>query len=125
MTAHVFEAPLDSSLLESIRKDLEFDAYAQDILDHIVQSRSSCSQSTNNRKDYGKFSSHDGLLFRNNQLYIPEGSSRLQVLQHCHDLPMAGHYGVHKTMELVTRKYWWPDLRNYIEDYIKTCDICC
>ena len=36
MTAHVFEAPLDSSLLESIRKDLEFNAFVQDILDHIV-----------------------------------------------------------------------------------------
>ena len=125
MTSHVLEAPLDSSLLESIRTDIKADAFAQGILDHIVEKRASCSRSTNDRKDYHLFTWYDGLLFRSNQLYIPDGSCRLQVLQHCHDSAMVGHYGVHKTLELVTRNYWWPDLRIYIEDYIRTCDICC
>ena len=111
MTTHVFEAPLDSSLLKSIRTDIKADAFAQDILDHIIENRASCSRSANDRKDYHLFTWDDGLLFRNNQLYIPDGLARRQVLQQCHDIPMAGHFGVQKTLELVTRRYWWPQLR--------------
>ena len=116
MTTHVFEAPLDSSLLKSIRTDIKADAFAQDILDHIIENRASCSRSANDRKDYHLFTWYDGLLFRNNQLYIPDGSCPLKLLRHCPDSAMAGHYGVLKTSELVTRNYWWPDLRIYVKD---------
>jgi hypothetical protein len=125
MTTQVFKTPLDSSLLESIRTTINTDGFAQDILNHIIEGRASCSRSANSRKDYNQFTWYDGLLLRNNKLYIPDGSLRIQVLQDCHDSPMAGHYGVHKTVELVSRQYWWPNLRKYIEDYIRTCDICC
>ena len=69
MITHVFEAPLDSSLLESIRTDIKVDAFAQDILDHIIENHASCSRLTNDRKDYDQFTWHDGLLFLYNQLY--------------------------------------------------------
>ena len=51
LIAHVFKAPLDSSLLKLIHTDIEANAFAQDILDHIIECRASCSRSTNNRKD--------------------------------------------------------------------------
>ena len=38
---------------------------------------------------------------------------------------MAEHFGVHKTLELVSRNYWWPHLHNYVEDYICSCDAGC
>ena len=41
-----------------------------------------------------------------------------QVLEHCHDAPMAGHFGIAKTMELVKRSFWWPHLQNFVEDYV-------
>ena len=59
-----------------------------------------------------------GLLFYKNLLYVPDGSPRLQVLEHCHDAPMAGHFGIAKTMELVKRSFWWPHLQNFVEDYV-------
>ena len=112
-------------LISTIRTDLEADKFAQDVLNHIIPDRASCSSSVNSRNDYNQFSWHDNLLFRNNLLYVPDGRSRLLILQHCHDMPMAGHFGVHKTLELVSRHYWWPHLRNYVEDYIRSCDACC
>ena len=48
---HVFEAPLDSSLLEFIRIDIKANAFAQDLLDHIIECRASYSRSANDRKD--------------------------------------------------------------------------
>ena len=44
-----------------------------------------------------------------------------QVLEHCHDAPMAGHFGIAKTMELVKRSFWWSHLQNFVEDYVRTC----
>ena len=61
---HVFETPLDSSPLESIQTDIRADAFAQDILDHIVPSHSSCSCATNNRNDYNQFTEKDGLFLK-------------------------------------------------------------
>jgi hypothetical protein len=115
----------DSSLLDSIRADIISDEFAQDILNHIISDRASSSSSKNPRKDYNQFKWDNGLLFRNTLLYIPNGSSRLQVMQYCHDNPMAGHFGIHKTLELVSRNYWWPHLREFVEDYVRSCDVCC
>ena len=124
-TTELLDVPSNPSFLDSIRRDIRLDSFAQDILNHIDPDRASSSMSKSSRKDYRQFSWRDGLLFRNKHLYVPDGPMRLQVLQHCHDMPMAGHFGVHKTLELVTRNYWWPQLRTFIEDYVRSCDVCC
>ena len=125
MAFHAIDTPEDSSLLDSIREHLGTDEFAQDILNHIIPDRASCSQSQNPRQDYNQFSWHDGLLFRQNLLYVPDGPSRLRVLQQCHDTPMAGHFGIHKTFALISRRYWWPRLRHFVTDYVRSCDTCC
>ena len=80
MVTNISETPLDSRYIDSIRSSIGSDDFAQDILDHIVPDRASCSRSKFSRMDYGNFSWHDGLLFRNNRTYIPNGPSRLEVL---------------------------------------------
>ena len=47
-----------------------------------------------------------------------------QVLHYCHDDPFAGHLGYHKTLHLVTSKYWWRNLRRDVADYCRTCSAC-
>ena len=36
----------------------------------------------------------------------------------------SGHPGRWKTLELVTRNYWWPHMSRYIGQYTATCDLC-
>ena len=60
-----------------------------------------------------------------NLIYVPNGSPRLQVLEHYHDVPMDGHFGIAKTIEVVKCLFWWPHLQNFVEDYVHTCDTCC
>ena len=41
-----------------------------------------------------------------------------------HDVPVAGHGGKWKTMELVIRNYWWPEIIRDVGRYIEGCDMC-
>ena len=77
-----------------------------------------------NRSDLNQFSVRDGLLFRNHLLYVPEGQCRTRVVRECHDDPLAGHFGVTKTLELISRGYWWPQPWKFVKEYVKTCDVC-
>jgi transposase InsO family protein len=39
-----------------------------------------------------------------------------------HDTVTAGHLGQDKTQELLTRNYYWPRIRQTVNEYVKTCD---
>ena len=35
---------------------------------------------------------------------------RTQLLAEAHDVPVSGHVGVAKTVDLLSRTYWWPGM---------------
>jgi len=49
---------------------------------------------------------------------------RVEIIQLHHNVPVAGHGGKWKTMELVTRNYWWLGVTKNIERYVERYDIC-
>lgn len=53
------------------------------------------------------------------QLCIPQSHVR-KVLRLCHD--DMGHEGQHKTLDLVTQRFYWPGRRNDVIQFIKKCD---
>jgi hypothetical protein len=58
-----------------------------------------------NRDDLDQFEQQDGLFFLNNLIYVPERSLHLKILRECHDNTLAGHFGMARTHELVSRNY--------------------
>ena len=56
-------------------------------------------------------------------LLVPE-DKRVEILAEHHDSGIAGHWGIARTQELITRNYWWPEMRKTIEEYISKCDRC-
>ena len=36
----------------------------------------------------------------------------------------AGHPSIAKTLELITREFWWPNMKKDVENYIKGCHTC-
>ena len=65
----------------------------------------------------------EGVLQYRGLPYVPE-IIRFEVINRHHDDPLAEHFGIDKTRELVGRKYYWPSLRKDIENYVKGCDVC-
>ena len=67
---------------------------------------------------------HGRLHFRG-RLYIPgHDDLRLHVLRQAHDAPAAGHPGKAKTLELLTREYFWPGMRKDVDRYVRNCHPC-
>ncbi|KAL0379222.1 UNVERIFIED_CONTAM: Transposon Tf2-11 polyprotein [Sesamum radiatum] len=68
----------------------------------------------------------DGLLItKGNRLYVPKGGDlRKSLISECHDTLWAGHQGEERTYALVQRAYYWPQMRDDVETYVRTCLIC-
>lgn len=61
----------------------------------------------------------------NGRLYVPKDSKlRYDIVKAHHDAPSTGHPGRWKTLDLVSRNYWWPEMQRYIAQYVKGCDDC-
>ena len=49
-----------------------------------------------------------GLVLKKGRVYVLKDEKlRVEIIQLYHDMPIAGHGGQWKTVELVTRNYWW------------------
>ena len=59
------------------------------------------------------------------QIYVPARTElRKRVIAWCHEMPLAGHPGIAKTLELTMREFWWPNMKHDIEKYVKGCHEC-
>ena len=70
------------------------------------------------------FTFDNGCLFRNGKLYVPTRKLQLELLKSHHDSITAGHHGTAKTIELLSRHYWWPHIYSSVDKYIKSCPTC-
>ncbi len=64
------------------------------------------------------------LWSKQNRLYVPKGKMRDAILKECHDGPLAGHGGAKRTTTFLKKSYYWPYLKDDIEDYVKICLTC-
>jgi len=46
---------------------------------------------------------------------------RAEIIQWHHDILAAGHGGKWKTVELITRNYWWPGVTRGVGRYVEGC----
>jgi Integrase zinc binding domain len=59
------------------------------------------------------------------RLFIPDVSElRQEVISEFHDPPYRGHFGMTKTINAVTAKFFWPKMETDISDYVLSCVYC-
>jgi hypothetical protein len=71
------------------------------------------------------FHLRNGLLwYKQNRFYDLEGRLRNVFLNECHDGPLASHGGAKCTTTLLKKFYYWLNLKDDVEEYMKICSIC-
>jgi len=67
----------------------------------------------------------DNRLIYRDCIYVPDYTPlRLRLLQDHHEPPAVGHPGRAKTLELLTRKYYWPQMRKDVDRFVRNCHTC-
>jgi Integrase zinc binding domain len=67
----------------------------------------------------------DSAWYHGSALVVVEDNElRREVSSLYHDHRLAGHPGISKTLDLLTRDYWWPTVKDFVTSYVKGCAVC-
>lgn len=101
----------DNELIAQIREAQAKDLGVQKIRDRTTMPR--------------QYSLEDNLLTYNKLIFIPENKAlRLRIVEMLHDDRTAGHPGQQRTLELVSRNFFWPGMKRTINQFVASCQIC-
>ena len=65
----------------------------------------------------------EGLVLKEGRVYVLKDEKlRVEIIRLHHNIPIAGHRGQWKMVELVTRNYWWPGIMKEVKRYMEGCD---
>ena len=115
-------------LKSELFRNLSFNLLDQELLTEIKDHQRKMDKVIQNlldRKDSRLKQTEDGLILYEDLIYIPRHLPlREKIMKLHHDSTLAGHPGIAKTLELITRNYWWPGIRGYVKKYTQGCRIC-
>ncbi|KAL0445817.1 UNVERIFIED_CONTAM: Transposon Tf2-11 polyprotein [Sesamum latifolium] len=111
LVAALSSSVVATSIRDRARELLPKDSAAQGLVHLVEQGKAR------------QFLVEDGLLMtKGNRLYVPKGGDlRKSLISKCHDTLWVGHQGEERTYTLVQRAYYWPQMRDDVETYVRTC----
>jgi len=64
-------------------------------------------------------------MYKEGKVYVPKDEKlRAEIIRLHHDMPIGGHRGQWKMVELVTRNFWWLRVTKEVKRYVEGCDAC-
>jgi transposase InsO family protein len=117
LSRHVGTVTLDDNLdKENIRSEQERDEFC---------SKQNPGALSRNREF---FRDEEGVIYKrrpqgNHQIVVPRTLIRA-VIKENHNPVYVAHPGIKRTYELISLNYWWPGMRQSIQEYIQNCDSC-
>jgi len=67
----------------------------------------------------------EGIMYKERKVYVPKDDKlRAEIIRLHYDTPVGEHRGQWKTVELVTRNFWWPGVTKEVKQYVEGCDAC-
>ena len=73
---------------------------------------------------FDKFFGHDDFLFKENKLCIPQCSMRELLVREAHSGGLMGHFGIRKTLDVLSDHFFWPHMKRDVERLCKKCITC-
>ena len=67
----------------------------------------------------------NGIIYKERKVYVPKDDKlRAEIIRPHYDMLIRGHGGQQKTVELITRNFWWPRVTKEVKQYVEGCDAC-
>ena len=58
------------------------------------------------------------------EVTIPPSDDRLAIINETHDSAIGGHKGIAKTYRCIREQYFWPEIKEDVSEYVRTCAEC-
>ena len=78
----------------------------------------------NSKKLNNNWTFEDGILFYKDLIWLPTEEFWILVFNLRHGSLVGGHFGTAKTVELISRDFYWEGMRKSIRRFIRNCDAC-
>ncbi|CCO35166.1 Retrotransposable element Tf2 155 kDa protein type 1 [Rhizoctonia solani AG-1 IB] len=112
----------EREIQRQIEASLHLDESLDEILSHL-QDESKAPPSV--KRGFKDYEMEAGLLFYQGCILVPDvGTLRKDLLQIFHDSPLAGHPGRQRTLELLSRSYYWLGIRADVYIHVDSCETC-
>jgi hypothetical protein len=121
------------SVREAARKDGDYEALRRKAQTNDDRANPNPDDRTNPNPDnranpnpgdrVNRYTIEDGLLYYKHRLVIPQ-AMRETVLEAEHDSKVAGHWGAGKTVEIVSKNFYWPGMETQVRQYVHEGDSC-
>ncbi|XP_071708866.1 uncharacterized protein [Rutidosis leptorrhynchoides] len=73
------------------------------------------------KRDYVE---QDGFLFKGSRLCIPKDSIRELLIREVHGGVLASHFGINKTLDILSEHFYWPCMDKDVKAVINCCATC-
>jgi len=111
------------SLINQIIENYEGDETADDIKLYFSPNNANQGYFYKPFRKMEKFEIKNKIILYNNLVYVPE-KLRFDIFTRYHDKPTAGHLGIRRTEELITRNFWWTKLHQDVVSFVNSCEQC-
>ena len=67
----------------------------------------------------------NGIIYKEGKVYIPKDKKlKAEIIQLYYNTLVGGYRGQWKTVELVTRNFWWLEVIKEVKQYMERCNTC-
>ena len=67
----------------------------------------------------------NGIIYKEGKVYVPKDKKlKAEIIQLYYNTLVGGYRGQWKTVELVTRNFWWPEVTKEVKQYMERCNTC-
>ncbi|KAF8754692.1 hypothetical protein RHS01_06132 [Rhizoctonia solani] len=119
--ANTSEAEL--KIVTEIRNRLREDPSLEPIIQFLTEDADNAPPSI--WKAYRDYDWEEDLLWYCGKLVVPDSEPlKERLLREFHNSPLAGHPGQQRTLELISRSYWWPGMKSSAKEWVECCPTC-
>ena len=114
---------ITNDFMDKVKENYKDDETAEDLRLYFHENNARQGYFYRPFRKMNKFKIKNNMIFYNNLIYVPE-KLRLDILMRYHEKPAAGHLGIKRTLELITRNFWWPKIHEDVASFVKSCETC-